>query len=419
MAESSARWSDWRARGILAVVLALAVDATSAQIPCGYQVLILQGPSCPPLNIPPPTTATGVNDLGDVVGHYSQCGAASGNDAYLWTRETGMTTLDRLPGVLSATSADVNDTLQIAGTMGGIVTPFRAYLYDQGQWLDLGVLPGAHWSGAGALTEQGKVVGWSSNIRTGPQEAFRWEDGPMVALDLPLGPNSGAADIYEANDQIVGWMGANTFDRRAFLWEGGQVTDLGVIPGGFTGSATAINSAGQITIGGQFNSDHPRAFISGGFLWKDVQWTDLGMLPGYDSMAVTGLNDSATVAGWCRAIESSNAPDAGFVWHDGAMINLNDLISCDLGLQIQRAEAINNAGQIVGRALDSEGIVVAFVLTPSENPPGDLDGDCQVGIIDFLELLSHWGPCEGCPADLDGDGIVGILDFLSLLANWG
>ncbi len=54
-----------------------------------------------------------------------------------------------------------------------------------------------------------------------------------------------------------------------------------------------------------------------------------------------------------------------------------------------------------------------------ENPPGDLDGDCQVGIIDFLELLSQWGPCEGCPADLDGDGIVGILDFLSLLANWG
>ena len=419
MTESSATRTDWIARGVPAVVLALAVDATSAQIPCGYEVMILQGPPCPPLNIPPPTTATGLNELGDVVAHFSQCGAASGNEAYLWTPASGMTMLDRLPGVLSATSADVNNTLQITGTMGGIATPFRAYLYDQGEWLDLGVLPGAQWSGAGALTEKATVVGWSSNVMRGPHEAFRWEDGLMVGLDLPIGPNSGAADINEANDQVVGWMGANTSDRRAFLLEGGQVRDLGVIPGGFTGSATAINGAGQITISGQFNPDHPGGFISGGFLWQDNERTDLGMLPGYDSMAVTGLNDSATVAGWCRAIDSGNAPDAGFVWHAGTMINLNDLISCDLGIQIQRAEAINNAGQIVGRALDSEGVVVAVVLTPSENPPGDLNGDCQVGIIDFLQLLSQWGPCEGCPADLDGNGIVGILDFLILLANWG
>ena len=52
---------------------------------------------------------------------------------------------------------------------------------------------------------------------------------------------------------------------------------------------------------------------------------------------------------------------------------------------------------------------------------GDLDGDGTVGIVDFLGLLSAWGPCADtcCPADLDGDGVVGILDFLLLLANWG
>ena len=54
---------------------------------------------------------------------------------------------------------------------------------------------------------------------------------------------------------------------------------------------------------------------------------------------------------------------------------------------------------------------------------GDLDGDGQVGITDFLALLQEWGPCAGppapCPADLDGDGEVGIVDFLTLLGNWG
>ena len=45
-------------------------------------------------------------------------------------------------------------------------------------------------------------------------------------------------------------------------------------------------------------------------------------------------------------------------------------------------------------------------------------GECSVGILDFLELLSAWGPNPGHRADFDLDGVVGILDFLALLANW-
>ena len=61
---------------------------------------------------------------------------------------------------------------------------------------------------------------------------------------------------------------------------------------------------------------------------------------------------------------------------------------------------------------------VSFLLTRS-----DLDGDCKVGILDFLTLLSLWGPCPApcppsCAGDLDGDCTVGITDFLTLLANW-
>ena len=50
--------------------------------------------------------------------------------------------------------------------------------------------------------------------------------------------------------------------------------------------------------------------------------------------------------------------------------------------------------------------------------PGDLDNDANVGITDFLMLLSEWGE-KNSPADLDGDGSVGITDFLMLLAVWG
>jgi hypothetical protein len=65
---------------------------------------------------------------------------------------------------------------------------------------------------------------------------------------------------------------------------------------------------------------------------------------------------------------------------------------------------------------------VAWLL-PDPGITGDLDGDCVVGITDFLKLLARWGPCPepcppSCPADLDGDCEVGVTDFLALLANW-
>ena len=66
-----------------------------------------------------------------------------------------------------------------------------------------------------------------------------------------------------------------------------------------------------------------------------------------------------------------------------------------------------------------------FVVNAGFTPPlGDLDGDCAVGINDFLILLAKWGPCPdpcppSCAADFDGNCAVGITDFLILLANWG
>ena len=45
------------------------------------------------------------------------------------------------------------------------------------------------------------------------------------------------------------------------------------------------------------------------------------------------------------------------------------------------------------------------------------DNDNDVGIVDFLALLTEWG-LVGTPCDFDGGG-VGIVDFLDLLANWG
>ena len=49
-------------------------------------------------------------------------------------------------------------------------------------------------------------------------------------------------------------------------------------------------------------------------------------------------------------------------------------------------------------------------------PPDCGNGDAQVGIQDFLEVLRQWGEPGTC--DLDGNG-VGLGDLLGVIEAWG
>jgi probable HAF family extracellular repeat protein len=138
-------------------------------------------------------------------------------------------------------------------------------------------------------------------------------------------------------------------------------------------------------------------------------------LPGLSRSAARGINDAKQVVGY--AWEASTL--RGFIWQNGILSDLNDLVPPEFYVNL--ANGISNAGQIVASgAYNVES--AALLLTPSNQPPGDLDHDCMVGVDDFLMLLAAWGPCPqggGCPGDIDGDGTVGVVDFLLLLAHWG
>jgi bacillopeptidase F len=75
-----------------------------------------------------------------------------------------------------------------------------------------------------------------------------------------------------------------------------------------------------------------------------------------------------------------------------------------------------NLGSVVEAGVDGVELLIPFCDT--EFCP-DVDGDGEVAVNDFLEMLEAWGPNPGHPADIDGDGDVGVSDFLILLANWG
>jgi hypothetical protein len=96
---------------------------------------------------------------------------------------------------------------------------------------------------------------------------------------------------------------------------------------------------------------------------------------------------------------------AGFGRADATNVVLGDCdVDLGFGIVTVQLQSIRFVGQIS---------VIANTC------PWDLDGNGDVGITDFLALLSAWGTDPGGPPDVDGDGIVGIADFLGLLANWG
>jgi hypothetical protein len=154
-------------------------------------------------------------------------------------------------------------------------------------------------------------------------------------------------------------------------------------------------------------------------LWDGETMVDLGTLPGLTFTRARDINDQTHIVGTCYNVGLIDL--TAFLWKDGEILDLNDLIPPSLNMTLEIASAINEAGEISAWAMNQQGDHVAALLTPVEPPTGDLDDDCHVSVVDFLILLAAWGPCPpmpDCPADLDEDGMVGFIDFLLLMSNW-
>jgi len=137
----------------------------------------------------------------------------------------------------------VEDPLVVVGQSGN--QAFRQTLIKRGGvWIKgkmegLGILPGATWSIAYAVSKDGKVVAGQSG-----NQAFRWtRDGGMVGIGVLPGYGAGSYSTYKSmsadGSVIVGESGSfTTFDevtksyRQAFRWtKTGGIEGLGFLPG--------------------------------------------------------------------------------------------------------------------------------------------------------------------------------------------
>lgn len=257
-------------------------------------------------------------------------------------------------------------------------------------WGKLRALPtlGGYNSFATGTNNLGQTVGWAENTvhdsTCNPPQVLQfravvWGPGKDQIEELPpLPPLPGettvdtvsAATAINDQGQVVGISGicSNAVGGlsaiHAVIWQHGQPTYMGNIGGAAWNTPMAINRNGAVV--GFANVQAGRGLLAHAFLWtQSGGMQDLGTLPGQGAGAQSqalGINKLGQVVGLsCMA---GFASCQAFLWQNGVMTNLNELVAAGYHDQLIQASDINDEGVITGEAVDASGEVLSFVATP-------------------------------------------------------
>jgi probable HAF family extracellular repeat protein len=227
--------------------------------------------------------ALAINDFGDVVGVAVTAGDHPTSHAFLWTKANGMQDLGNLGG--PSTASGINDFGQVAGDSGTVQGGDDGFLWSSTRGMrDLGTLNGGI-SVALALNNFSQVVGGSS--AADGFHAFLWTKwAGMRDLGTLGGCESDAAGINDLGHVVGGSInaGCDPTTRHAFLWKKETgMQDLGTPPGTSFGGPGAINVFGQV-VGAACPVQCLSQESVHAFLWSEhTGWLDLNNLIPADS----------------------------------------------------------------------------------------------------------------------------------------
>jgi uncharacterized membrane protein len=191
----------------------------------------------------------------------------------------------------------------------------------------------------------------------------------------PLAPDpDSAATAINDEGQIVGISGlcanaaGTTSAEHAVLWENKDSLpiDLGNVDGGLAwNTPTAINNRGQIVGFGNQKGSPSTAFNPIAFFWdREHRIHQIDPLSGDANSWAWGINGQGVVVGQSFVLADFPFGKA-FNYENGAVTDLNALVQADSSLQLELANDINDAGEIVGWALDTNtNAIVAFLAVP-------------------------------------------------------
>lgn len=346
--------------------------------------------------------------------------ASSAQHAVVW-EAGGIVDLGVPRGYAVSTAVAVNDSGQAAVTAEADPQAYGAFLRDGHSWISLGVLPGRTDSIASGIDSAGRIAGTSFTVGAGDHRAFLWDGGALTDLGT-LGGATRAQGINDAG-QITGYSYADLpgggAAPRAFVWENGVLTELGLLAGETHALGLGISELGDVAgscyhiTGSQLLAQNRATLWAAG----GTGALDLGPTPGPD-VCVVGypfytdnvareVNDCGQVVGHAECV-GSGGPLAAFLWEDGVMSNLEDLIPAGSGWSLLTAEGVNDAGRIVGIGLNPAGELHAFMLVPPAPPA------CGLRALEIQPEGLSW---KAEPGALAYDVVAGDLETLHARAG--
>jgi len=289
---------------------------------------------------------------------------------------------------------------------------------QNGVTTNLGVLPGGIGSQVNWISENGLMAGIADNGQPDPlnpalpqTHGVLWDHGQMIDLGtLPGGADDLWANAVNSRGEVAG-QGYNTipdpysfngygYQSRAVYWSNGVMQDLGTLGTGTDAVALLINERGQV-LGVSYVDSNPSAFCSGvqigfnfttgSFIWdKKNGMQNIGTLGGTCTVAYD-LNNRGQVVG--QSSQVGDPANVGFVWDRASgMKQLPTAANLYGG-----ASAINDEGKIVGEGDGPDGQPSAMLWEKK-------GGNWQATYLGSL----HSGDCAG-GASINASGqVVGV-----------
>ncbi len=272
---------------------------------------------------------------------------------------------------------------------------------------DLGASLGTN-SHASGINNQGQVVGdWHDANGT---RAFLYGGGTFSDLGSLGGTNHFALSI-NSSGQVVGF-GESAEGVRAFFFSNGAIRNLGAL-GGLNSYAWGLNDIGQIVGHVTFSNN-----VSG-YIYGAGGVTNLGTLGGSDSYGF-GVNNSSLVVG--SGLNSEQKMNA-FLWNNGVLSNLNEMLPAHSGWELQEARGINNSSAIVGWGR-FEGVEQAFVFKNGQvTGLGVLAGATNsyaLGINNLGQVVGSGTRADGVSQAFlwDGESLINLNSLLAANSGW-
>lgn len=367
------------------------------------------------------SVARGISPGGDFVVGSSR--SAAGTEAFLWSPSTGMVGLGDLSGgAVDAEAKGVSTDGAVVVGYGTTGAGLEAFRWSPATGMvGLGDLPGgADFSVATDVDAAGwTVVGYGTGAAG--SEGFRWEApvGMTGLGDLFGGDFASRALRISADGQVIVGDSSSSVGATACRWVGGGAPDSLHMNGAqyLPSSATAVSIAGR-HIGGL----GVEGFLPTAFVWEGGLVTDLGVLP-YQTLSTLGLSNDgrrAVGTGW------NGSATRAWIWdRDRGVRDLRAaLIDAGIvlgGWVLENATDLSGDGQtLVGYGRNPQGRTEAFIAFLPIPCRADLDHDGTVDLVD-LGIFSSAYVSQDPSADFDGDGFVTAddLDAFSLAYQRG